>query len=40
MSLFMKHRQTHRHREMTCSCQRGGDWEGDGLGLADAPYYI
>ena len=24
MNLLMKHKQTHRHREQTCSCQ--GEW--------------
>ena len=33
MNQSTKHRQTHRHREQTCGCQRGGgtrggeDWE-------------
>ena len=29
MNLFMKQKQTHRHREQTCGCQGGGgmDWE-------------
>ena len=41
MDLSMK--QTHRHREQTCSCQEGGEvgeeWIGS-LGLADTHYYI
>ena len=24
MNLSMKQKQTHRHREQTCGCQRGG----------------
>ena len=24
MNLSMKQKQTHRHRELTCGCQRGG----------------
>ena len=28
MNLFMKQKQTHRHREQTCGCPGGGmDWE-------------
>ena len=31
MNLSMKQKQSHRHREQTCGCQRGGrvgrDWE-------------
>ena len=28
MNLSTKQKQTHRHREQTCSCQEGGkDWE-------------
>ena len=43
MNLFMKQKQTHRHREQTCGCQGGvGVEEGwiRSLGLADASYYI
>ena len=43
MSIFMKQKQTHSHREQTCGCQGGGamgeGWVGS-LGLADANYYI
>ena len=37
-----KQKQTHRHREQTCGCQRGGGavgWTGS-LGLVDANYYF
>ena len=27
-----KQEQTQRHREQTCSCQRGGWWGKDGVG--------
>ena len=27
MNLTMKQKQTHRHREQTCGCQGGMDWE-------------
>ena len=43
MNLFMKQKQTQRHREQTCSCQgRVGVGEGriGNLELADANYYI
>ena len=33
MSLSTKQKQTHRHREQTCGCQRGGGWERDGVGV-------
>ena len=43
MNLSTKWKQTHRHREETSSCQRGGEvgeeWTGS-LGLADINYYI
>ena len=43
MNLSTKQKQTHRHREQTCGCQRGGKlrerWSAT-LGLADANYYI
>ena len=43
MNLFMKQKETHRHREQTCGYQEG-EWVGEGwigsLGLADANYYI
>ena len=43
MNLSMKQKHTHRHREQTCGCQKGGDmgegWIGS-LVLADANYYI
>ena len=44
MNLFTKQKQTHRHREQTSDCQRGGRavrevWK-ESLGLADADYYI
>ena len=35
MNLFMKQKQTHRHREQTCGCQGGGIWGRDGLGVWD-----
>ena len=42
MNLSMKQKQTHRHTEQTCDCQRGREmreeWIGS-LGLADANYY-
>ena len=42
MNLSMKHKQSHRHKEQTCGCQRGGSmregWLGS-LGLEDANYY-
>ena len=42
MNLYMRQKQTHRHREQVCGCQ-GGDVLGEGwirsLGLADANYY-
>ena len=42
INLAMKEKQTHRHREKTCGCQRGQGGEGrtGSLGLADANYYI
>ena len=43
MSLSMKQKQTHRHREQTCGCQRGG-MVGEGrigsLELEDVNHYI
>ena len=43
MNLYMKQKQTHRHREQACGCQKKGEvgegWIGS-LGLADANYYI
>ena len=43
MNLSMQQKQTHRHREQTYGCQKGGvigeGWIGS-LGLADANYYI
>ena len=33
MNLPMKQKQTHRHREQTCSCQGGEGWGRDGLGV-------
>ena len=43
INLSTKQKQTLRHREQTCGCQRGGG-VGEGrigsLGLADANYYI
>ena len=43
LNLFMKQKQTHRHREQTYGCQEGrgvGEgWSGK-LGLADVSYYI
>ena len=35
IDLSMKQKQTHRHREQTCGCQRGGGWGRDGLGVWD-----
>ena len=35
MNLSMKQKQTHRHREQICGCQRGGGWRRDGLGVWD-----
>ena len=35
MNLFMKQKQTHRHREQTCGCQGGGRMGRDGLGVWD-----
>ena len=41
--LYTKQKQTHRHRDQTCGCQRGGEereaWTGN-LGLVDANCYI
>ena len=43
MNLSMKEKQTHKHREQTCSCQ-GGEGVGEGwigrLGSADANYCV
>uniref|UniRef100_A0A8D0MW90 Uncharacterized protein n=1 Tax=Sus scrofa TaxID=9823 RepID=A0A8D0MW90_PIG len=41
MNLFTKQKQTHRHREQTCSCRGGGRgiWTGS-LGLVGTNYYI
>ena len=43
MNLSTKQKQTHRHREQTCSCQGAGGmeegWSGR-LGLPDVSYYI
>ena len=33
MNLSAKQRQTHRHREETCGCQKGGRRKWDGLGI-------
>ena len=33
MNLSIKQKQTYRHREQTCSCQRAGGREWDGLGI-------
>ena len=43
MNLSTEEKQTHRHREQACGCQRGeGVGEGwiGGLGLPVANYYI
>ena len=43
MNLSMKQKQTHRHREQTCGCQKGGEvgeWGIGSLGVADALLYI
>ena len=34
MNLSMKQKQTHRHREQTCGCQKGVWWRRDGLGVS------
>ena len=42
MNLSAKQKQTHEHREQTCSCQGVVEevgWMGS-LGLVDANYYI
>ena len=43
MSLYMRQKQSQRHRKQTCGCQGGGEveegWIGS-LGLADTNYYI
>ena len=43
MNLPTKQKQTHRHREQACGCQKEGkvgeEWIRS-LGLADANYYI
>ena len=31
MKLSVKQKQTPRHREQTCGCQRGGGWEKEGF---------
>ena len=33
MNLSMNQRQTHRHREWTCDCQRGESWGRTALGF-------
>ena len=43
MNVYIKEKQTHRHRKQTCGNQRGeGREEGQirGLGLTDTNYYI
>ena len=42
MNLSMKHKQTHIHRDQTCSCQEGDEWRGNRLSveLTGASYYI
>ena len=43
MNIYMKQKETHRHKEQSCGCQEeGGVGEGRNasLGLADANYYI
>ena len=35
MNISMKQKQTQRHREQTCGCQGGGEWEREGLGVWD-----
>ena len=44
MNLSTEHKQIHRHREKTYSCQGRGGRKGMGLtgslGLVDANYYI
>ena len=40
-NLSTKQKQTHRHREQTCGCQRGqGEGRTGNLGLTDISYYI
>ena len=40
MNLSTKQKQTHRHREQTCGCQRGdGEGRTKSVGLADTNYY-
>ena len=41
-NLSTKQKQTHRHREQTCSCQEAGGDEGwiGSLGLEDVNYYV
>ena len=39
MNPSVKQKQTHRHREKNCGCQRRGGWI-ESLGLANANYYI
>ena len=40
INLFMKLKQTHKHREQTCGCQgEVGGWTGN-LGLADTNYCV
>ena len=33
MNLFIRQKQTHRHKEQTCSCQGEWGWWRDGLGV-------
>ena len=44
MTLSLKQKQTHRHREQTCGCKVAGGSVGEGwtgsLGLADVNDYI
>ena len=43
MNLSMKQKQTHRHREQICGCQRGSREEAgwtESLGFVDANYYV
>ena len=35
MNISMKQKQTHRHREQTCGCQGGEEWERERLGVWD-----
>ena len=43
INISMKQKQTHRYREQTYGCQRGGEvreGRNGSLGLAEANYYV